>query len=83
MRGFGANWPRTGSSAGKLVKVTLRYGDKGTIRRIGALLEGERVQEQLLRKLERALKPSTSLIPWIPMKPKRGIDQPALGGGAE
>ena len=58
--------------AGNLVTVTLRYGDKGTIRRIGALLEGERVKEELLRKLERALKPSTSLIPWNPMKPKRG-----------
>lgn len=58
--------------AGSLVAVTLRYGDKGTIRRIGALLEGQRVKEELLRKLERALKPSTSLIPWNPMKPKRG-----------
>ena len=58
--------------AGNLVTVTLRYGDKGTIRRIGALLESERVKEQLLKKLERALKPSTSLIPWNPMKPKRG-----------
>jgi len=58
--------------AGELVTVTLRYGDKGTIRRIGALLEVQRVKENLLRKLERALKPSTSLIPWNPMKPKRG-----------
>jgi predicted transcriptional regulator of viral defense system len=57
---------------GNLVTVTLRYGDKGTIRRIGALLEGKRVKEDLLRKLERALRPSTSLIPWNPMKPKRG-----------
>jgi predicted transcriptional regulator of viral defense system len=58
--------------AGNLVTVTLRYGDKGTIRRIGALLEGQRVKEEVLCKLERALKPSTSLIPWNPMKPKRG-----------
>ncbi len=58
--------------AGNLATVTLRYGDKGTIRRVGALLEGQRVKEELLRKLERALKPSTSLIPWNPMKPKRG-----------
>ena len=58
--------------AGELVTVTLRYGDKGTLRRIGTLLEGQRVKEELLRKLERALKPSTSLIPWNPMKPKRG-----------
>ena len=58
--------------AGNLVTVTLRYGDKGAIRRIGALLEGERGREPLLQKLERALKQSTSLIPWNPMKPKRG-----------
>ena len=58
--------------ARELVTVTLRYGDKGTLRRIGTLLEGQRVKEELLRKLERALKPSTSLIPWNPMKPKRG-----------
>lgn len=59
-------------NAGELVTVTLRYGDKGAIRRIGALLEGERVKEDLLQKLKRALKPSTSLIPWNPMKPKQG-----------
>lgn len=58
--------------AGALVRVTLRYGDVGTIRRIAALLEREGVDAALLRKLQRALKPSTSLIPWIPTRPKRG-----------
>jgi len=56
----------------ELVKVTLRYGDKGTIRRIGALLEMEGVETRLLYKLEKALDPSTGLIPWIPTKRKRG-----------
>ncbi len=55
-----------------LVKTTLRYGDTGTIRRIGALLEREKVTDALLRRLERALKPTTSLIAWIPTRPKRG-----------
>jgi hypothetical protein len=55
-----------------LVSVTLRYGDKGTIRRIGALLEREGLAGPLLKKLERALPPSSSLIPWIPTYPKRG-----------
>ena len=59
-------------SAANLVKTTLRYGDTGTIRRIGALLEREGVDAGLLRKLERALKPTTGLIPWIPIRPKRG-----------
>lgn len=58
--------------AAELVAVALRYGDKGTIRRIGALLEMLGVETGLLRKLEKALEPSKGLIPWIPTKPKRG-----------
>ena len=57
---------------GELVSITLRYGDKGTLRRMGALLERLNMPAQLLRKLERALPPSTSPIPWIPTAPKRG-----------
>lgn len=59
-------------TAEELVKVTLRYGDTGTVRRIGALLEREGVKKSLLLKLEQSLKPTTSLIPWIPSRPKRG-----------
>jgi predicted transcriptional regulator of viral defense system len=59
-------------SASELVALTLRYGDKGTIRRIGMLLEMQGVKTGLLRKLEEALKTTSSLIPWIPVKPKRG-----------
>lgn len=59
-------------SAAELVTTTLRYGDKGTLRRIGALLEMQGVEMPLLQKLEAALAPSTGLIPWIPTKPKRG-----------
>jgi predicted transcriptional regulator of viral defense system len=58
--------------AADLVRVTLHYGDIGTIRRIGALLDREGVAAALLRKLERALKPSSSLIAWNPGRPKRG-----------
>jgi len=59
-------------SAQDLVTEALRYGDMGTRRRIGALLEREGIQEGTLRKLERALSPSKGLIPWIPTRPKRG-----------
>jgi predicted transcriptional regulator of viral defense system len=59
-------------SAAELVDVTLRFGDMGTIRRLGVLLEREGVAAPLLRKLEQVLTPSTSLIPWIPRSPKRG-----------
>ena len=56
----------------ELVAVTLKYGDIGTIRRMGALLEREGIANPLLKKLEKALPKTSSLIPWIPTKPKRG-----------
>ena len=59
-------------SASELVTVTLRYGDKGTIRRIGLLLERQGAATDLLQKLEGVLTPTTGLIPWIPGRPKRG-----------
>lgn len=59
-------------TSSELVACTLRYGDKGTIRRIGILLEQEGVEGKLLRKLERVLTRTTGPIPWIPGKPKRG-----------
>lgn len=59
-------------SAAELVKCTLRYGDTGTIRRMGALLERAGVDAALLRKVERALKPTSGVIAWIPSRPKRG-----------
>jgi predicted transcriptional regulator of viral defense system len=59
-------------TATELVKTTLRFGDTGTVRRMGLLLEREGVEDALLRKLERRLKPTKGLIPWIPNQPKRG-----------
>jgi predicted transcriptional regulator of viral defense system len=59
-------------AAADLVRVTLRYGDVGTLRRIGALLDREAVAAAPLRKLARALPPSTSFIAWDPTRPKRG-----------
>jgi predicted transcriptional regulator of viral defense system len=56
----------------KLIEATILYGNQGTIRRIGALLELIDGPEQLLRKLEKALRSSTTFIPWIPNRPKRG-----------
>jgi predicted transcriptional regulator of viral defense system len=59
-------------SASKLVATTLRFGDRGTIRRMGAQLERAGVAPRWLRKLEAALPESTGTIPWIPTRPKRG-----------
>jgi len=78
-RAFG--WVRAELDAGRvvaaeLVRNTLRYGDVGTIRRMGALLDRAGVAAALLRKLDRALEPSSSLIAWNPVRPKRGtLDQ--------
>lgn len=74
-RGF--NWIRRELEKQKvtpaeLIDVTIKYGDVGTMRRIGALLEREIIDAQLLRKLEKKLPRSTSLIPWLPTAPKRG-----------
>jgi len=70
-------WIRTELAAGRLrpaelARATLRYGDVGTIRRIGALLEREGANAAVLRQLARTLRPSAGLIPWIPRRPKRG-----------
>jgi len=55
-----------------LIRVTIEFGNQGTMRRIGALLELMRVQEQLLRRLEKEIHASTSFIPWTPNREKRG-----------
>jgi predicted transcriptional regulator of viral defense system len=73
----GYDWARREVASGRvaaseLVDLTLRFGGKGTIRRMGILLERQGVETVLLRKLERALRPSTALIPWIPTLPKKG-----------
>ena len=59
-------------TAEELVRVTISYGDTGTVRRLGALLEREGVKKSVLQKLAQSLKLTTSLIPWIPSRPKRG-----------
>jgi predicted transcriptional regulator of viral defense system len=56
----------------ELIDMAIRYGNQGTLRRIGYLLEKEEIQESLLRKLEKELNPSSSFIPMVPTFPKRG-----------
>lgn len=74
-RGYG--WIRQELQAGRvtaaeLVRCALRYGDLGTLRRMGLLLEREGAEEALLRKLAGALTPTSSPIPWWPRQPKQG-----------
>jgi predicted transcriptional regulator of viral defense system len=63
---------RSSRVAGKLVQLALEYGNQGTMRRIGYLLEREGIRRSLVRKLKDALNPSSALIPWDPTRPKRG-----------
>jgi predicted transcriptional regulator of viral defense system len=62
--------------AADLVSVTLEYGNQGTIRRMGRLLESLDAPAGLLRNLERALRTTSSYIPWVPVRPKRGPRDP-------
>ncbi|HEY7326647.1 MAG TPA: type IV toxin-antitoxin system AbiEi family antitoxin domain-containing protein [Gemmataceae bacterium] len=58
--------------ASALVENCLAFGNQGTIRRMGKTLDCEGVRETLLRKLEKGLRPTSSFIPWIPGRAKRG-----------
>jgi predicted transcriptional regulator of viral defense system len=58
--------------AADIVQATIRFGNQGTLRRIGATLERLAAPEPLLRRLERALRPSSSFIPMVPTAAKRG-----------
>jgi len=56
-----------------LAKSAIRYGNRGSVRRIGALLEQFGVAEKVLKRLERALPPSGAKIPLVPGRPTRGM----------
>jgi predicted transcriptional regulator of viral defense system len=58
--------------AAELVHAALAYGNQGTLRRIGGLLERLNGPQGLLRRLERGIRPTSAFIPWIPDRPKRG-----------
>jgi predicted transcriptional regulator of viral defense system len=71
-------WIRNDLSSGRvnvpdLMETIICYGDKGTTRRIGRLLEREGINPEYLQTLERELPPTKGFIPWIPGRPKRGI----------
>ena len=71
------DWIRRDIEAGRigpadLSKTTVRFGNLGTIRRIGAFLEQMGTQESVLNRLQRKLTPSTAKIPLVPGRPVRG-----------
>lgn len=66
-------------SAAELVRVTIRYGNQGTLRRMGALLESLDAPKPLLTKLRSAIKPSRSLIAFVPNRTRKGMTNPNWG----
>jgi predicted transcriptional regulator of viral defense system len=63
----------------QLAQLTLQYGDIGTRRRMGALLEQIGVTDRVLCKLEEQLPATRSPIPFVPGRPKRGPANPRWG----
>lgn len=64
-------WIRAELSAGRveatdLVRSALRFGNQGTFRRLGALLEEEGASARQLGKLKKALTSNKSLVPMVP-----------------
>jgi len=66
-------------SVRELITIALKFGDVGTRRRIGYLLEGLKIEERFLKKLERSLNRTSAYIPWNPKKRKRGRLIPRWG----
>jgi len=67
----------------ELAELTLQYGDIGTIRRMGALLEQIGVPERVLRTLEEGVSATTSPIPFLPRRPKTRTGPSALGSSPQ
>jgi predicted transcriptional regulator of viral defense system len=67
-----AELARDDRMAAWLVDAALKYGNQGTSRRIGYLLEEARAPALVVQKLERSLRKTSSFIAWDPSRPKRG-----------
>jgi predicted transcriptional regulator of viral defense system len=70
-------WIRSDLEAGRvtpaeLVRVTLRYGNARTIRRVGALLDGDGASRRLLDELAEGFPSPRTVIPLVPGAPKIG-----------
>jgi len=71
------NWIRQEINSGRitpvdLAKSTIRFGNLGTIRRIGALLQQMGADPSVLKRLQKKLTSSTAKIPFVPGRAVRG-----------
>jgi predicted transcriptional regulator of viral defense system len=60
------------SFAEEFVKIVIKYGNQGTLRRIGFLLSNNNIEKKMLEMLKKKIRKSKSIIPWIPAKPAKG-----------
>jgi len=58
--------------ADELALMARRYGNQGTIRRIGYVLDSLGLRGKWKKQMQEALRPSASLIPLVPGRPARG-----------
>ncbi len=58
--------------AADLTDAAVRYGNQGTVRRIGRLLADLDAPMRLIQRLEQHIAETTSFIAWDPSRPKRG-----------
>jgi predicted transcriptional regulator of viral defense system len=77
-------WIRDDLAAGRvaaeeLARVAVRYGNTGTIRRIGAILERLGASAAARSRLERAVTRTTAKIPLVPSRAARGPAAKAWG----
>lgn len=71
------DWIRADLAAGKiapdaLARAAVQYGNIGTMRRIGAILERIDANKAALSRLKRAVPATTAKIPLVPTRPARG-----------
>lgn len=59
-------------TADKLARTAVQYGNTGTIRRIGAILERLEASKATLSRLQRAVTTTTAKIPLVPTRAARG-----------
>jgi predicted transcriptional regulator of viral defense system len=78
------DWIRAEITAGRitadeLARAAVQYGNMGTIRRIGAILERIDASKAARSRLERAVTATTAKIPLVPTRPARGPVSRAWG----
>ena len=60
------------ATADELARAAELYGNMGTIRRLGVILERLGANNAALSRLKRALTTTTAKIPLVPTRPARG-----------